>query len=81
MNMKCLKCKKETEVKVVEEKLNNDTTVINIVCSYCNNKTVAYYLNDTARKLQEAIKRSTGSKRSLLQKELKNLMLKLKKRK
>lgn len=79
MQMICNKCKKAVEVNVIEEKLNKDTSVVSIVCSNCDNKTVAYYLNDKARDLQKNIRISRGNKRISLQEELKNVMDKLKK--
>lgn len=78
MKVKCSNCNKEVEVKTIEEKIDNDTLAVNIVCTNCNNKTVAYYLNDEAKKLQEEIRNSYGDKRKTLQKELKELMDKLK---
>lgn len=79
MKMICNKCNKAVEVNVIEEKLNKDTSVVSIVCSNCDNKTVAYYLNDKARDLQKNIRISRGNKRISLQEELKKVMDKLKK--
>ena len=79
MQMICNKCNRAVEVNVIEEKLNRNTSVVSIVCSNCDNKTIAYYLNDKARDLQKDIRISEGDKRISLQKELKEVMDKLKK--
>lgn len=46
MNVTCDECKKEFRVKQEVEKIQGDIRRVYFICSHCNKRYTAYYLND-----------------------------------